>query len=188
MAKSIRWMYMRCKLLCNKDECSVEVMRTVIKKIGISDLNALWQEALQAKATTDTTLSTAASTPSQFITLPIIIDPQGQPLAAWHADIECFNGHLTLVGLENGEDEAYAVPARTLDHLSQTTHLPIGQISSYALGASTNHLPTSRTRVATLHLYWQAANTDSQQPDFQLNVYGANTSATLIDNLTWQQP
>ena len=102
---------------------------------------------------------------TRFVTLDIYVDPLGQPLGAYQFELRETNGRMTVVGLENGEHPAFAQPP-----LYDRAAIDAGGAdrviaASYSL-LSPEQLPTTRTRVATVH----AQITGGGEPDYQLTL------------------
>lgn len=89
--------------------------------------------------------------PVRFATVQVYLDPQGVPLAAYQVQLTEAGGRMTVVGLENGEHEAFAEPP-----LYDRAALTAGRADRLILAAYSllpaDRLPTGRTRVATVHV------------------------------------
>ncbi|HEX4796464.1 MAG TPA: hypothetical protein VH370_21925 [Humisphaera sp.] len=83
---------------------------------------------------------------SRFIAVDVMIDPNGQPLAAYQVQIVQRGAEVTLVGVEGGESTAFAA-APYYDKRAILKQRIV--IAAYSTNAS---LPTTKTRVATLML------------------------------------
>lgn len=81
----------------------------------------------------------------RFIAVDVLVDPAGAPLAAWQVRVLDRAGAATLVGVEGGEDPAFA-DAPTYDPRALRGSEVV--IASYHTGAAG---PSGRTRVARLH-------------------------------------
>ncbi|MBB6429480.1 hypothetical protein [Algisphaera agarilytica] len=91
----------------------------------------------------------AAAASPYFEAVPVVIDPQGQPLAAYQFELSSPNAELTIVGLENGEHPAFAdAPFYDTDAVNQGRADRI-IVAAYSLLPG-EELPNQPTRVATV--------------------------------------
>jgi len=90
--------------------------------------------------------STTTTSPIRFRTVDILIDPHGQKLAAYQIEFTGESDRVKLVGVEGGEHPAFREPPyydpKALAH---------NRVILAALNAG-DDLPSSKTRVARLHL------------------------------------
>jgi hypothetical protein len=84
---------------------------------------------------------------SRFASVDILIDPKGQPLAAWQLEFSAEVGQISLVGVETGEHPAYAKRPPYYDPAALAGNRII--LGDYSLDKT---LPTTTTRVARLML------------------------------------
>jgi len=90
--------------------------------------------------------SMATPAPTRFIAVDVMIDPNGQPLAAYQVQIVERGADVTLVGVEGGESSAFnAAPYYDKRGILKQKIV----IAAYSTNAE---LPTTKTRVATLML------------------------------------
>lgn len=93
-------------------------------------------------------LCLGATTPSsRFTYVDLLIDPHGQPLAAWQVEFTADTPGVSLVGVETGESSAYSKRPPYYDPAALAGHRII--VGDYSLDST---LPTTRTRVARLML------------------------------------
>ncbi|MDB5358685.1 MAG: hypothetical protein JWN24_5138 [Phycisphaerales bacterium] len=109
-------------------------------------LSLLLSLASDAGRTPAPATSSPATAPEHvtFVPVHVFIDPHGTPLAAYQVEIVADAGDATLVGIEGGDDPAYA-DAPYYDKRAMTKKRII--IAAFNTGTT---LPTARTRVATL--------------------------------------
>ena len=84
---------------------------------------------------------------TRFTSVDILIDPKGQPLAAYQVEFTAEVGRVSLVGVEAGEHPAYAKRPPYYDPAALAGHRII--VGDYSLAP---HLPRNRVRVARLML------------------------------------
>jgi hypothetical protein len=84
---------------------------------------------------------------SRFTYVYIMIDPKGQPLAAYQLEFAAEVGQISLVGVEAGEHPAYAKRAPYYDPAALAGHRII--VGDYSLDAN---LPKTKARIARLML------------------------------------
>lgn len=87
------------------------------------------------------------ATGSRFTYVDIIIDPKGQPLAAWQFEFTAEVGQISLVGVEGGDAAAYAKRPPYYDPAALAGNRII--VGDYSLDAG---VPKTRTHVARLML------------------------------------
>lgn len=105
----------------------------------------------------------------RFASVEVYLDSPA-PVAAWQFELTDTNGAMKVVGVENGQSDAYtgtpyydreAVQLGTVDRIV---------IADFSLAAATQ-LPTGTFRIATIHLVLSGAN----DPEFSLNLVTATT-------------
>ncbi|MDB5321572.1 MAG: hypothetical protein JWN40_3203 [Phycisphaerales bacterium] len=84
---------------------------------------------------------------SRFTYVDVMIDPKGQPLAAWQFEFAAEVGTISLVGVEAGDAPAYGKRPPYYDPAALAGHRII--VGDYSLDPN---LPKIRTRVARLML------------------------------------
>ncbi|MEM1107692.1 MAG: hypothetical protein AAGH99_03280 [Planctomycetota bacterium] len=113
-----------------------------------------------------------------FEAVPIVIDPQGQPLAAYQFELSSPNAELTIVGLENGEHPAFAeAPLYDVDavNLGRADRIVV---AAYSLRPG-EELPAQPTRVATVMVQVQLPPDTEPGADvvYQLDLIAAGNPA-----------
>ena len=88
-----------------------------------------------------------AALPSRFTYVDVMIDPKGQPLAAWQFEFTAQAGSISLVGVEAGDAPAYAKRPPYYDPAALAGHRII--VGDYSLDPN---VPKTKTRVARLML------------------------------------
>lgn len=97
---------------------------------------------------------------TRFATLDILVDPQGKPLGAYQIEFRATRGDVKLVGVEGGASEAYRkAPYYDPKALQQSRIV----IAAYSTDSS---LPTTKTRVARLHVQIRGA----EAPEYELKL------------------
>src|SRR6185295_19470553 len=97
-------------------------------------------------ASTAQTASTVTTMPAHFRTVPVLVDPHGKQLGAYQIEIASDPARVTLVGVEGGEHPAFnAAP------YYDPTALNHNRVIVAAFSTSSD-LPSTKTRVATLHV------------------------------------
>lgn len=86
-----------------------------------------------------------ATAAPRFVTVPIVIDPAGQPLAAYQLT---FTTNAVIVGIEGGEHPAFADPPYYDPKAIQHNRAILAAFNT----AAAAELPHGPTRVATVHL------------------------------------
>ncbi len=87
----------------------------------------------------------------RFRALDIYVDSGAEPLAAYQLDITAGNagdGAVRVVGIEGGEHTAFADPPYYDPKAMQSDRVIIADFNT----ANADHLPSGRTRIATIHL------------------------------------
>ena len=87
----------------------------------------------------------------RFAALPIVIDPQGQPLAAWQFELRARHGEMKIVGVENGDPPAFAAAPwfdRDAVERGRADRIIVAHLSK----RPADQLPQGPTRVATVHV------------------------------------
>lgn len=94
----------------------------------------------------DASPSSAGQVPVRFETLDVLLDSHGATLVAWQARFVDPTGRARIVGVEGGDDPAFAAPP-----FHDPRALSQGELVLAAF--DTSHTgPTTRSRVARLHL------------------------------------
>jgi hypothetical protein len=107
----------------------------------------------------------------RFATIDVYVESP-EPLAAWQFELTEATGAMVVVGVENGESQAFAgTPHYDLDAVAQGRAERI-VVADYSLGESAT-LPVGRTRVATVHVRLAGART----PEFELQLIAAGNAA-----------
>ena len=89
----------------------------------------------------------------RFRTVDIFLDSKGAPLAAYQIEFAVTNGNAKIVGIEGGENAAFAQPPYYDPKAMQQDSAILAAFSTVA--AET--LPKDKTRIATIHLQTQGA-------------------------------
>ena len=113
--------------------------------------------ALSTALASPTRPATSTRPQSPFGYVDLHIDPHGQPLAAWQLEFIARDNSATLVGVESGDSPAFKDPPH-YDPVALSGNRVI--LAAYSTAAE---LPTSRTRIARLHLQFT-------KPDPAFNV------------------
>jgi hypothetical protein len=92
-------------------------------------------------------LGAAAPSASRFTPVDVMIDPKGQPLAAWQLEFAAETGDISLVGVEAGEHPAYAKRPPYYDPAALAGKRIV--VGDYSLDPD---LPKTKTRVVRLML------------------------------------
>jgi len=111
------------------------------------------------------------ATQTTFQTLDIYLDPQGTPLGAYQFELTEADGRMTVVGLENGEHPAFAQPPFYDESAVAAGRADRVIAAAYSLRPP-ERLPTSRTRVCTVHMQL----TGSAAPSYQLTLIAAGNA------------
>jgi hypothetical protein len=83
--------------------------------------------------------------------LDVHVDSGAAPLAAWQVELTEGNGRMTVVGVENGADAAFAEPPYYDRAAVQAGEADRVIVAAYSLSPE-EELPRGRTRVATVHV------------------------------------
>jgi len=109
----------------------------------------------------------------RFATIDVYVNSP-EPLAAWQFELSEATGAMAVVGVENGESEAFAgTPHYDLDAVTQGRAERI-IVADYSLGESAE-LPVGRTRIATVHVRL----TGAREPAFELQLIAAGNADGL---------
>jgi hypothetical protein len=134
---------------------------------------------------------------ARFIAMDLLVDPRGEPLAAWQVQVRLAPG-VSIVGIEGGGGPGEARPVRPPDGgaIGQWQPMagpgPVGPapfaeppvydpraiendrviLAAYSL-AGAERLPTVRSRVARLHLRVPAGMDDAAAAAHELRVIAA---------------
>jgi len=112
----------------------------------------------------------AAAAPVRFEAIDVFVESD-EPLAAWQFELAEASGSMTVVGIENGESEAYAgTPWYDLDAVAADRADRI-IVADYSL-SQPDALPVGRTRIATVHVRLSG----DAAPDFELNLIAAGNA------------
>jgi hypothetical protein len=103
----------------------------------------------------------------RFIPVDILIDPHGEPLAAYQLELIDKNESIRIVGVEGGENPAFATPPY-YDPKALAHHKII-----VAAFSTAKDLPTAKSRVTTLHVLQKGTTS----PDLHLRLTAAATPA-----------
>ena len=106
-------------------------------------------------------------TGTRFTVLEIYLET-AEPLAAWQFELREASGTMRVVGVENGESDAFGeAPYYDLAAVSGgAAHRIV--VADYSLQPATE-LPTGRSRVATVHVRLEG----SADPEYVLNLMAA---------------
>lgn len=105
--------------------------------------------------------SIRAAEPVRFIAVDVVLDPKGQPLAAYQIEIQAEPG-VKIVGVEGGEHPEFRKAPHYDPSAIQTERLVAAAFTT----AGSDKLPTSVTRILTLHLQ----TTNASAPQLQANL------------------
>ncbi len=109
-------------------------------------------------------LAASANGAPRFEALEIWIDAP-QPVAAWQFELRDANGHTTIVGVENGDSEAFGdAPYYDRDAVNSGDAERI-VVADFSLA---DDLPSGYFRLATVHVM-----VDGGEPDFDLTLVTA---------------
>jgi hypothetical protein len=84
----------------------------------------------------------------RFLAVDVFVDSKGQPLAAYQLEFTVTNGNAKIVGIEGGEHPAFREAPHYDAKAMQQERVIMATFSTKPV----NQLPTSKTRVATVHL------------------------------------
>jgi len=96
----------------------------------------------------------------RFAPVHVYLDPGGKPLAAYQFELKASAGQIKIVGVEGGEHPAFQ-DAPYYDPAALMNDRII--IAAFNTGAD---LPTTRTRIATIHLQIPG----DAEPQYELNL------------------
>lgn len=106
----------------------------------------------------------------RFASIDIFVDSP-EPLAAWQFELRESTGAMAVVGVENGDSEAYSqAPHYDLDVTSRSRAERL-IVADYSL-AGAGALPRGRTRVATVHV----SLAGNAAPAFELQLIAAGNA------------
>lgn len=110
----------------------------------------------------------------RFETVDLVLDPRGQALAAWQVRLVDPSGRARVVGIEGGEDPAFAEPPFHDPRALAGGALVLAAYDTSGAG------PDAPTRIARLHL----AVTGSAPVDFDVTVEVAASPNGPVDGAT----
>ena len=115
-------------------------------------------------------MATASGTDSaaRFVPLDIYLDSP-QPVAAWQFELHDRNTAMKVVGVENGDSDAFQRAPYYDREAVQSGDVDRVVVADYSL-AEESKLPSGRVRVATVHVMLVG------DPDFELKLVTANTA------------
>jgi len=106
----------------------------------------------------------------RFAAIDVYLE-SAEPLAAWQFELTEATGAMAVVGVENGDSEAFAqAPRYDLDAVARDRADRI-IVADYSL-ADRDLLPSGRTRVATVHVRL----TGTRAPAFELQLIAAGNA------------
>jgi hypothetical protein len=107
----------------------------------------------------------------RFASLDVVIDA-AEPLAAWQFELTDRNGAMLIVGVENGDSDAFSdAPYFDLDAVSRGNAERI-IVADFNAAPNVN-LPSGAVRIATVHVRYSA----QIDPDYQLRLVAAGNAA-----------
>lgn len=112
-----------------------------------------------------------AATAVRFESLDVVIDSP-EPLAAWQFELTDRNGAMLIVGVENGDSEAFNdAPYFDLDAVQSgnAERIIVADFNAQPSAA----LPTGATRIATVHVRYNTFT----DPDYALRLVAAGNAA-----------
>jgi len=113
----------------------------------------------------------AAAQQVRFATVDVYLDTNA-PLAAWQFELTEANGLMTVVGVENGQSQAFGdAPYYDLEAVSRGGADRI-VVADFSL-AGESSLPRGTTRIATVHVEL----TGSAEPDYRVRLIAAGDAA-----------
>ena len=104
-----------------------------------------------------------------FRAIDIYVDSGSTPLAAYQLEFSVTNVPTTIVGIEGGSSKAFREPPFYDPKAMQGERVIIAAFSTEA----PEHLPSGKTRVATIHI----VTTGAARPAFELKLQTAADSA-----------
>jgi len=102
----------------------------------------------------------AADPSVRFVPLHITLDPQGEALAAYQFELKTLSGRVKIVGMEGGDHAAFSAPPYYDAEAMMRDRVIIAAFSTEL------KLPTTSTRIATLHLRVLGG----AEPEFHLEI------------------
>lgn len=102
----------------------------------------------------------------RFEAIDIYIDSGDVPLAAYQLEFKAVKGSVKIVGISNGEHEAYADEPPYYDTAAMQQNLVI--IAAFSLNKTAN-LPTAKTRITTISLMIEG----DIEPEYKLQLTAA---------------
>ena len=114
----------------------------------------------------------------QFRAIDVYVDSDTVPLAAYQLEFSVTNVPATIVGIEGGSHKAFREPPFYDPKAMQQERVIIAAFST----ESPEHLPSGKTRVATIHI----VTTGNTRPVFELKLQaaadstGKKISATVV--------
>jgi hypothetical protein len=108
---------------------------------------------------------------ARFATVEVFV-ASSEPLAAWQFELAERSGRMTVVGVENGDSDAFGdAPYYDLDTVQRGAAERI-VVADFSLSDAAS-LPVGRTRVATVHVRLMG----SAAPDYEVRLVAAGNSA-----------
>src|SRR5205085_12514951 len=104
-----------------------------------------------------------------FRAVEIYVNSGSTPLAAYQLEFSVTNVPATIVGIEGGSHKAFREPPFYDPKAMQSERVIIAAFSTEA----PEHLPSGKTRVATIHI----VTTGETRPTFELKLQAAADSA-----------
>jgi hypothetical protein len=104
----------------------------------------------------------------RFCAVDVYVDATNMPLAAYQLEFAATNGIAKIVGIEGGEASAFREAPFYDPKAMQRERVIIAAFST----ESTDHLPSGKTRVATIHLQISGA----EAPAFEVKLKTAADS------------
>ncbi len=98
----------------------------------------------------------------RFQAVHVFVDTGAEPLAAYQLDLQVTTGNVRIVGIEGGENAAFADPPYYDPTAIQGDRVIIGAFSTAPAGT----LPVGRTRIATIHV----RVTGDRQPEYEAEL------------------
>lgn len=144
-------------------------LRIVLATLVLSTTTYLAVVAQEANRLTAPLAEAVAAV--QFASLDVIIDSP-EPLAAWQFELTDQNGSMLVVGIENGDSAAFTdAPYYDLDAVQNglAERIIVADFNAQPSAA----LPTGATRVATIHVRYDAFT----DPDYSLRLMAAGNAA-----------
>ena len=131
-------------------------------------MTAAWARSLAVLAMCLTTGVSGGDPAPRFVPVDIFLDSP-QPVAAWQFELQDRNAAMKVVGVENGDSDAFQrAPYYDRDAV-QRGDVDRIVVADYSL-AEESELPSGRVRVATVHIMLV------RDADFELTLVTANTA------------